>query len=378
MSATPIKTLMSELLREARAQEETMVASLSAAEREAIGTPQSWSAKDFVAQIAFWKHLQTGKLQTALRGEPLPEWTSSEVVDPLDAANYVRWQHQPWEAIAAEALRAYQVLLAQVETMSERELADDSRDGGALWPETLGNGIWHPYSQLIRLAESRYDTTGKQRILQARLATNERVLAILAATGATNESRANQMYNMACYYALAGNADRALALLAEAFYLRARLMAFAQHDSDLDTLRELPAFQALFAGYTDDSATKLIERDAVRERQVADTEAPPVIVDVRNPGEYAAGHIAGAVNIPLANLAGRLGELPPDRLVVTYCNHHHPGIARCEQAVDVLAEHGHQASALNGGYPGWKDAGLPVEEPATVDSAISRSGGQGE
>ncbi|HEU5439237.1 MAG TPA: rhodanese-like domain-containing protein [Ktedonobacterales bacterium] len=377
MSDTPIKTLVRELLREARVREEAMVATLSATEREAIGTLESWSAKDTISQIAFWKHLQTGKLQTALRGEPLPEWTSSAVVDPLNAANYAHWQRQPWEAIAAESLRAYQGLLTQVEAMSERELADDSRDGGALWPETLGNGIWYPYTELIRVAERRGDSAGRLRIVQERLASNERVLKVLISTGATKESRANQMYNLACYYTLADNADRALALLAEAFYTRRGLMALAQHDSDLDGLRELPAFQALFAGYSDDSAAKLIEREAVRDQQTAGTEAAPVIVDVRNPGEYASGHIAGAVNIPLANLAGRLAELPPGRLVVTYCNHHHPGVARCEQAVDVLAERGYQAYALNGGYPGWKATGLPVEEPAAVSSGINSSA-QGE
>jgi len=46
--------------------------------------------------------------------------------------------------------------------------------------------------------------------------------------------------------------------------------------------------------------------------------APPTMVDVRGPDDYAAGHVPGAVNIPADELGGRLAELPRDRPVVTY------------------------------------------------------------
>lgn len=366
MSNEPIKSLVLDLLREARDEEQTTAASLSPAEREAIGIWEQWSAKDTISQIAFWKRLQTGKLRTALRGEPLPVWNTREVVDPLNQENYAQWQQRPWDAIAAEAQAAYEELAAQVRAMSEAELTEGRSDGGALWPETLGNGIWYPFSELIRLAQRRGDASGEARVVEGRIAGNERVLAALRATGASNEAIANHSYNLACYNALAGRADRAIALLGEAFALRRGLIALGQHDSDLDALRDLRAFQALYEGYVDDSAEKLIDRETLRERQSAEPAAAPVLVDVRNPSEYAAGHIAGAVNIPLAALGARRAELPQDRLVVTYCNHQHRGVARCEQAVDVLRQHGYDARALDGGYPRWRDADLPVVEPARV------------
>jgi rhodanese-related sulfurtransferase len=48
------------------------------------------------------------------------------------------------------------------------------------------------------------------------------------------------------------------------------------------------------------------------------TAQPPMVIDVRGPEEYAAGHVAGAINIPADQVPGRLAEIPRDRPVVTY------------------------------------------------------------
>jgi phage shock protein E len=91
------------------------------------------------------------------------------------------------------------------------------------------------------------------------------------------------------------------------------------------------------------------------------TAEAPVVVDVRGAEEYNAGHVQGAVNIPIDELEERLDELPDDRLVVTYCNMQHRGSSRGEQAAGMLDEQGYRAQALDGGFPGWRDAGYPVE-----------------
>jgi rhodanese-related sulfurtransferase len=104
----------------------------------------------------------------------------------------------------------------------------------------------------------------------------------------------------------------------------------------------------------------LIAPAAVQAAQQA--AQSPLVIDVRDAKEYARGHVAGAVNIPLDSLEGRLGELAPDRPVVTYCNMHHPGQSRGERAAALLHARGYRASALNGGFPAWREAGLPVDE----------------
>jgi rhodanese-related sulfurtransferase len=84
-----------------------------------------------------------------------------------------------------------------------------------------------------------------------------------------------------------------------------------------------------------------------------------VVLDVRPPEEYAAGHIAGSLSIPLAELRRRLARLPATREVVAYCRG--PYCVLAAEAVRLLRQHGRRATRLADGYPEWRDAGLPVE-----------------
>jgi len=83
------------------------------------------------------------------------------------------------------------------------------------------------------------------------------------------------------------------------------------------------------------------------------------VLDVRPAEEFAAGHLPGAINIPLSELEVRLGELRPDQEVVAYCRG--PYCVLSYDAVARLREHGLQARRLKDGYPEWKIAGLPVD-----------------
>ncbi len=83
-----------------------------------------------------------------------------------------------------------------------------------------------------------------------------------------------------------------------------------------------------------------------------------VVLDVRPLEEYAAGHIAGALSMPLATLERRLAELPPGRRVVAYCRG--PYCVLAAEAVKLLRKRGVEAQRLKVGYPEWRDAGLPV------------------
>lgn len=100
--------------------------------------------------------------------------------------------------------------------------------------------------------------------------------------------------------------------------------------------------------------------DLMTAAQIHDTTPQPLILDVRDAKEYAAGHLPGARNLPLAELEAWLETLPRDRPIVTYCNMHHPGESRGERAAALLAQHGYPASALAGGFPAWV-ASYPVE-----------------
>ncbi len=86
------------------------------------------------------------------------------------------------------------------------------------------------------------------------------------------------------------------------------------------------------------------------------------VVDVRPPEEFAAGHLPGAVNLPLQDLARRLSELPRKAEVVAYCRG--PYCLMAYEAVTRLRKRGMKARRLENGFPEWKLAGLPVETGA--------------
>jgi rhodanese-related sulfurtransferase/DNA-binding transcriptional ArsR family regulator len=84
-----------------------------------------------------------------------------------------------------------------------------------------------------------------------------------------------------------------------------------------------------------------------------------VILDTRPANEYASGHIAGAISMPIDDLQRRLRELPKDREYVAYCRG--PYCVYADRAVEILRSKGRRARRLLDGFPEWKAAGLPVQ-----------------
>lgn len=84
-----------------------------------------------------------------------------------------------------------------------------------------------------------------------------------------------------------------------------------------------------------------------------------LVLDVRPAEEYAAGHIPGAVSIPVAELRRRLKELPKSREIVAYCRGSFCAFA--PEAARYLDKKGYRTRVLDAGLPDWEAAGLPVE-----------------
>ncbi|HKQ29332.1 MAG TPA: metalloregulator ArsR/SmtB family transcription factor [Burkholderiales bacterium] len=83
------------------------------------------------------------------------------------------------------------------------------------------------------------------------------------------------------------------------------------------------------------------------------------VLDVRPPEEYVAGHLPGAVNIPVHELQKRLSELPRGREIIAYCRG--PYCLMSYDAVALLRKKGVKARRLETGLPQWRLAGFPVE-----------------
>jgi rhodanese-related sulfurtransferase/DNA-binding transcriptional ArsR family regulator len=116
----------------------------------------------------------------------------------------------------------------------------------------------------------------------------------------------------------------------------------------------LPDVKAASAAYLGPDTEHVTREELLRRARDGDV----VVLDVRPREEYAAGHIPGAVSIPLDELADKLADLPADEEIVAYCRGAYCVLAH--DAVRLLATHGRRARRLSEGMLEWRLADLPV------------------
>ena len=141
------------------------------------------------------------------------------------------------------------------------------------------------------------------------------------------------------YYALAGGR-------VEALWAALRDVA-AEHVAGIERLTE--------AYLGDRDGLEAISRDELAARL---RRGDLVVLDVRPPSEFRAGHIAGARSVPISELRRNLRALSKDVEVVAYCRG--PYCVYADDAVRELNRRGYRAQRLEDGYPEWKQTGLPV------------------
>jgi molybdopterin/thiamine biosynthesis adenylyltransferase/rhodanese-related sulfurtransferase len=108
------------------------------------------------------------------------------------------------------------------------------------------------------------------------------------------------------------------------------------------------------------------EVDAARARELLDSAARPLLVDVREQDEWSEGHLPGAIHVPRGNLESRIERAAPDRAqsIVLYCQ----SGARSAFAAKTLEELGYEnVVSLSGGFTDWKRNGFPTELPRVLD-----------
>jgi rhodanese-related sulfurtransferase len=108
----------------------------------------------------------------------------------------------------------------------------------------------------------------------------------------------------------------------------------------------------------------LVDRDALEAVDATElmerlTVGSVLVLDVRPEKEYRAGHIPGALSVPLHTLEAALQTLPRDREIVAYCRG--PYCVFSDEAVALLRSRGYRTRRLRQGLPEWRSAGMPVE-----------------
>jgi rhodanese-related sulfurtransferase len=127
------------------------------------------------------------------------------------------------------------------------------------------------------------------------------------------------------------------------------IMAWYQHGLTVDTAPVDAVYAAtIYQALTPDEAADWLGRGALA-------------VDVREPHEYALGHVPEAINLPLGSIASRLADLPRDRELVLVCNSGN----RSSLAAQLLLREGYDAAKvanLEGGTSAWRAKGLPLRQ----------------
>ncbi|MEP7190626.1 MAG: DinB family protein [Roseiflexaceae bacterium] len=240
MEPNQLKAGLIDLLDRAQADQRELLAALSDDERAAIGTADHWSIKDVVLHIAFWKKRQLERLAAAARGEVPVE---IEHFEQVNARVFEEWRERPWQAVIDESERTFDTLVAQVREFDPAALADPNRyawqEGRSLLKSLVGNGFWHPESHIAQCYVDRGDLPRATRM-------QEELTEQLGQYGDQLAPRGEALYNLACFYATSGQADKALALLPDALRLQPDVREWSKEDPDLVTLHGLPAYQALY------------------------------------------------------------------------------------------------------------------------------------
>jgi len=99
-----------------------------------------------------------------------------------------------------------------------------------------------------------------------------------------------------------------------------------------------------------------VDRSALLERV---KKGSVMVLDVRPREEYDAGHLSGAISVPLSELKRRLRKLPHKREIVAYCRG--PYCVMATEAVELLRRNGYRATRVDLGVPEWHKMGFPIE-----------------
>lgn len=232
MNSAPFKLILLDLLHQARLDQDAFVQSLDATERDAIGLPSYWSAKDHVAHMAYWRQRLVFSLRTILRHETPP---SSEDFERLNPIIFERERLRPWTEVLAESEQTYADLFAVTDHLTDDDLTAFNRfdwlpGGDPLYLAYMGNCYEHAQQHLGQYYLDRHDLPRAQRLFEVWA---ERVVQ----ADVPDELRGTILYNLACFYGTHAALEKAATTLRQACILYPRLKDLTRTDPDLIALR---------------------------------------------------------------------------------------------------------------------------------------------
>jgi len=231
-----LKTRLIQLLDLSRSFQQQLMTDL--AERSAAGTWENWSVKDELAHVIAWQLNSLARMAALIHAETVPDFSDYQ---KINRAIYDTNRDRALAEIVAEGDRAHADFVRLIESLSEEALIEPARfsdqEPRSLAAQIIDNGYEHPVVHYADHYRRRGDLARATQLYEVSV----------AAVADQPEWYGTARYNLACFYALSGQVDTAIAELREALQLRPDLLEWSKQDTDLDSLRDDPAFQAFYA-----------------------------------------------------------------------------------------------------------------------------------
>lgn len=216
--------------------------SLSDGERTASGSFEAWAPKDRLSHITYWRRRAVETLSYISRGQTPPEYP------PYEECNRINFEETKDKSIqmlihdAENVLEAFPLVLQRFTEDALRSAGSHPREKeGTLLSYILGNCYVHPIFHITEAYLKLGDLETADRL-------QDSMVSDMLSLDDSPRSQGEILYDRACFYALSGRPAQALEFLQRALAFRPDLKAWAQEDSDLDSIREDLQFFALTNG----------------------------------------------------------------------------------------------------------------------------------
>jgi tetratricopeptide (TPR) repeat protein len=203
--------------------------------------PGRWTAKDNLAHLSAWRLIAAAELDAVRTGIPA-SLSVSEDIDENNAKVYGATRHQPAASVLEAARRSWATLDAALEACSEEDLLKPRirRPERPAWQVIPGNTYFHIAEHLAYWHDERGEPDQSEA---AALWAHD-----LAGKNSHDDGqRGTADYNLGCFYAVRGRAEKALPYLRSGIELNPSLREWAKTDSDLDSIRSRPELVRLLA-----------------------------------------------------------------------------------------------------------------------------------
>jgi len=202
------------------------------------GSLNKWSVKDILSHLVFWGNHFNSQAEKARNGEKVPQ--VGDYFDQLNDGVLIEHMEQPFSEALIELERSFQESTAILKSFSADELNDKNKfeylNDRTLIDNALGTLGWHVSHHIS-------DFYVKNGQIEKAIDLQEKYTKRLRGFPTWE---ANAIYNLACFFVLIGEKEKAIINLESAFLAQPDLIEWSKNDNDLDALREDTDFKALF------------------------------------------------------------------------------------------------------------------------------------